>query len=189
GLLVPGRPVDLPREVQAVDGAYLKRRVELCGGIVVVLDRIPGAGHRHVRETRDRAQHRELHGRRERRRESVDVELVCVVSFRLEEELMTLCLGKPDDLVLDRRTVAWSARRNRTAVHRGLANVRSDEVLAIGTEKGDPARQLGGMPSQAIRSAPWRGPEMRPGVIELLDLALLTLQILPAYRAPVDARR
>src|SRR6059058_6212347 len=44
------------------------------------------------------------------------------------------------------------------------------------------------MSSRAVIGAPWGRPEMRPGVIELLDLALLTLQVAPAYRASVDTR-
>ncbi len=51
----------------------------------------------------------ELHRHGQRRRQPVHVQLVGVVPFRLEEDLVTLRLRELDDLVLDRRAVPRSA--------------------------------------------------------------------------------
>ena len=41
------------------------------------------------------------------------------VAFGLEEKLVSLRIRELHDLVLDRRTVAGTARADRTAIHRG----------------------------------------------------------------------
>src|SRR4051812_45891810 len=108
--------------------------------------------------------------------------------FRLEKELMPFRRRKLHDLVFDGRTVARSARRDRAAVHRRARDVVLDDLLSRLAEEGDPAWHLLGMPR--VFAGPSRlAPEVRPRVIELLDLALLSLHHAVIDGPSVDARR
>src|SRR5690606_14959842 len=78
---------------------------------------------------------------------------------------------------------------DRPAIHGGFVDVRGDELLAYGAEVRDPAGTLGRIPARAIIPAPGRPPEVGPGVVELLQLALLALKNVEAHRTPVYSRR
>src|SRR5687767_861282 len=101
---------------------------------------------------------------------------------------MSLSVGKLYDLVFDRRAVPRTARRDDAAVHCRLLDVFLDDALAIGFEVRDPARHLDWVSASCAFSA-LRAPEMRPGIIELLDLALLDLQRRVVNGASIDTRR
>src|SRR5205085_10360712 len=107
--------------------------------------------------------------------------------FGLEKKLMAFRSGELDDLVFDRRTVPRATRRDRAAIHRRLADVLLDEALAGFAEERDPAWQLVGV-TGTRSGATRRVPEVRPGVIELLDLTLLPLQSCDIDGPAVDAR-
>src|SRR5688572_14388938 len=89
GLLVSRGAVDLPGEEKAGEGAKLERGVELSRRTVVVLDGVSGPRHPHVLEPADGAEDLELYRGGERRGQAVDVQLGGVVSFRLEEQLVS----------------------------------------------------------------------------------------------------
>src|SRR2546427_5525856 len=93
------------------------------------LDRVSRARHPRPLETRDRVQKLELNGHGQGSGQPVDVELVGVEPFRLEEDLMPLRVGELDDLVFDRRAVARTARGDRAAVQRRLLEVAANDVL------------------------------------------------------------
>ena len=121
--LVAGRAVDLSGEEQPAQRlAPAASRRAASADSSRTRSRSPRASSAPAR-ARNGVQHLELHRRRQRRRQAVDVQLVRVVSLGLEEELMPLRRGKLDDLVFDRRAVARTARRDRAAVHRRLADV------------------------------------------------------------------
>src|SRR6267378_5746851 len=100
---------------------------------------------------------------------------------------MPLRVGKLHDLILDRGAVARAARRDCAAVHRGLRNVFLDDALAFRLEVRDPARHLCRMPN-SVSTASLRGPEVRPGIVELFDLALLDFQCGIVDGASIDPR-
>src|SRR2546423_3623850 len=102
---------------------------------------------------------------------------------------MTLRSGELDDLILDRRTVAWTARCDRPTVHRRLTDVSLDDRLPFSAEESDPAGKLGRMTRRPVRATASIGPEVRPGIVELLDLTLLLCQRIPPYGATVDPGR
>src|SRR6185437_11357288 len=188
GFLVARGAVDLTGEIQAVYGLDLQRRVELRGRIVVVFNRIPSAVHAGTLESRNAVEDLDLDVSGKRGGKPVDVELTRVVAFRLEKYLVTLRVRKSENLVFDRRTVAWTTSRNSTAVHGRLANVLRDYLLPWLSEIGDPARELIGMTSAAGGRSRSR-PEVGPGVIELFDLAFLDLQPRKIHRSSIDAWR
>ena len=123
-----------------LDRLRLQPRRELGGRVVVVLDRVSRARHPRPLETRDRVQKLELNGHGQGSGQPVDVELVGVEPFRLEEDLMPLRVGELDDLVFDRRAVARTARGDRAAVQRRLLEVAANDVLHRFTGPRDPAR-------------------------------------------------
>src|SRR5687768_15567845 len=173
--LITGGAVHLSGEEQSTNGLHLKGRIELCWRVVVVFDRVACSGHLHRLESGNGSQNVQLNAGRQRRGKTVDVQLGRIVSLRLEKDLVSLGVRKLDDLVFNRRTITRTPRRNRSSVHRGAFDVLLDNRLAVCTEKRDPARQLRGM-TDMIRGATRIVPEMRPGVIEILDLTFLSHQ-------------
>src|SRR4029077_874527 len=131
----------------------------------------------HILEALYRPENIQLNAGGQRRRHAVYVQLRGIVPFRLEKKLMALARRKLHELVLDRRTIARAARRDRPAIHRRLPDVVCDDLLTGLLEVRDPAGQLRRMPGSVSRPTR-RTPEVRPGEIELLDLALLRLQLI-----------
>ena len=65
----------------------------------------PGPEHLRIFKARNRPHHLLLHFHRQRGRHAVDVNLVGIQPFRLEEELMLLLIRKPHHLVFNRRAI------------------------------------------------------------------------------------
>src|SRR5262245_31141349 len=83
---VTGRPVDLTGEEQTRDPPGLERSLELGRLNEVVLDRIPGTKHLRVLETWERMDDLRLRRRGKTHRVAVDVDLVHVEAFGLQED-------------------------------------------------------------------------------------------------------
>ena len=69
-------------------------------------------------EARNGAEKRALEVLRQRRRHALDIHFVGREALRLDEDLVAVAVGKPHDLVLDRRAVPRAGRPDRTAVER-----------------------------------------------------------------------
>src|SRR5690606_35806479 len=87
------------------------------------------------------------------------------------------------------RAVARPASADRTAVHRRFADVRRNQLLPLRTQVGDPAGALRRIPLAATLTAPGRCPEMRPRIVEILQLALLPHEMLEIHRTTVNPGR
>src|SRR6266852_4052775 len=61
-----------------------------------------------------------------------------------------MLVGKFDDFVLDRRTVARTDRVNLAAVHRGTMDVLADDAVSFFRREGNVARDLGVVVSDAF---------------------------------------
>jgi hypothetical protein len=72
----------------------------------VVFDRVPGSQHDRVFQPWKRPHELFLHVRRKTHREAVDVDLAYIDALRFQKDLVPLPTRKPDDLVLERRTVS-----------------------------------------------------------------------------------
>src|SRR5256885_15838230 len=118
----------------------------------------------------------------------MDVKLACIVTFGPKKELVFFRRGKLHDFVFNGWTVPGPARRDCPAIHRGPGDVVGDDLLSFRFEESDPARHLLRMP-RFITTPPPVGPEVRPRVIELLDLAFLDLQLTEIDGATVDSWR
>src|SRR4029079_19029588 len=62
--------------------------------------------------------------------DAVAVVFESIATFRLQKDLMLVLLGEAHHLVLDRRTVAWSAALNLTGVHRRPMKVGADQIVS-----------------------------------------------------------
>ena len=131
-LLIPRGAVDLTSKVQPLQRLDRQRAVQLRRRKVVVLDGVTGTGHLHPLKPRHRPQVLELHLRRQGGREPVDVHLPRVQPLRLQEHLMPLRMRKPDDLVLDARTVPRTPPADRAPVESGTLQVGGDDLLKTG---------------------------------------------------------
>ena len=109
---------------------------------MIVLDRIARPEHHGVLEAGDRAQQLFLHVARQRGRDAVGIDGVVVQALGLEEDLVPLAVGEPDDLVLDRGAVAHALRGDLAGVHRRPMKIAADQHMALGRRVGDPAVDL-----------------------------------------------
>src|SRR5690606_2550339 len=107
---------------------------------------IAGTRHSRLLQAGHAAQHLQLHGSGQRGGKPVYVQLRSIESLGCEEELVLWRVGKANDRVLHRRAVARSPRADGATVHRRLADVLRDNLLARGTQMRDPARTLRWMP-------------------------------------------
>src|SRR5687767_6936862 len=101
---------------------------------------------------------------------------------------MTFRVGKAYDLVLYGWAVARTARGDCTAVHRRLSDVRRDDFLRGRIDLGNPAGKLSRMPDTVCIRARC-SPEVRPRVVELIDLAVLSRHLRIIDGTAVDPRR
>src|SRR5438045_9290752 len=92
------------------------------------------------------------------------------------------------DLVLYRRTIPRTTRRNCPTVHRGTFNVLFDDGLSFGAQLRDPAWHL----LRVTRLIPVSSrvfPEVRPRIVEILDFAFLASKLCIIDEPPFDPWR
>src|SRR5713226_3916908 len=136
GFLVSAGAVDLAGEEEAFNLLCLKRAFQFGGIDRIVFNGVAGTEHLRVLEAGNGFDDRELHVNRERGAHAVDVNLVRVHAFGLEKKLVRMLVGKFNDLVFDRGTVARADRVNLAAVHRGTMDVlANDAVSFVGRER------------------------------------------------------
>src|SRR6185436_13350413 len=66
-----------------------------------------------------------LHRGRQGSRKPVQINFIGLVTFRLEEKLMTVLVGKLNNLVLNRRAIAWSYALNLPGIEWRLVKILS----------------------------------------------------------------
>jgi hypothetical protein len=71
-----------------------------------------------VLEALDALDKRNLHIKRQARRNAVGVELDAIQPLRLDEDLMGILVREAYDLVFDRRAIPWSDPFNHACIHR-----------------------------------------------------------------------
>ena len=149
------------------------------GGIDgVVLDGVAGAQHLGVLQAGDGRDHGELHVDGQRGAHAVDVDLVRVQAFGLEEDLVDGLVGKLDDLVFDGRAVARADGLDLSAVHGRAMNVFADDAARFFRGEGDVAGHL------ALRDLLCAEAEGRG-----IGVAGLKLESRPVDGAAIEARR
>ncbi|MNX18811.1 hypothetical protein D3C86_487170 [compost metagenome] len=130
--LVARGAVDLARGEEARDPLGLKRRVELRGGKVIVLDRVAGLEHRDVAQARHGAEHRELDVLGEAARHALDVPLIGVEPFGLQKDRVKVLVREAEDLVLDAGAVARADALDHAGEHRGAVEPGLDHLVGLG---------------------------------------------------------
>src|SRR5665647_1450775 len=100
---------------------------------------------------------------------------------------MSGCIREPDDLVFDGRTIARSSGGDCTAIHCRLSDVLVDDCLCWRIDVRDPTWQLWRITPDALLSEILL-PEMRPRIIELIDLALLPFHSREIHSTAIDSR-
>src|SRR5439155_9669303 len=117
---------------------------------------------------------------RQGRAHAVDVDLVRVQSFWLEEELMHLLVRELDDLVFNRWTVARADRLDLPAVHGRAVHVLSNDAVRLRRRPGNVTRHL----RVVMRDALGTKAERRR-----IDISRLLGKARPVDAASVKARR
>ena len=85
---------------------------------IIIFDRIARLCDIHALQSVNGAEHRQLRLDGQRRRNTVRVNQWIVAALGLEKNLMPVTVAEPDNLVLDRGTIARTARFNGTSKHR-----------------------------------------------------------------------
>ena len=145
---------------------------------MVILDGVAGLQHDDVLESGNRPQQRLLHVPGQGGRDAIRVDRLIVEPLRLEKDLVSGTVGKADDLVLDRRTIADTRCRYLPGKHRRLVQVLTDQRVGRLVGARDVARHLRvGDPVGQERERPGR------------HVAVLDHQGLPVDGAAVEPRR
>ena len=116
--------------------------VELGGVDGVVLDGVAGAQHLGLVEAGDGVDDLPLHLHGQRGGHAVDVDLVGVEAFGLEEELVLGLVGKLDDLVFDGRAIARADALDLAGIHGRAMDVLADDAERLRRGEGDVAADL-----------------------------------------------
>src|SRR5450756_926903 len=106
---------------------------------MVIFDRIAGSDHADALEARYRGQESQLNLFRQRRRDAVGVNRGVVETFRLQEDLVPVAIAEPDDLVLDRRAIAWSGALDLPRIHRRAVHIGANDLVGRRRRAGDAA--------------------------------------------------
>src|SRR6056297_732135 len=85
---------------------------------IIVLDRIARLSDTSTLQALDGVHIRVLNLNRQRIGNAVGIDRIALQAFGLEEDLMRRLVCKPNDLVLDRRTIAGSCALDMAPVHR-----------------------------------------------------------------------
>ena len=128
-LLVAGGSIELAGKIESLDSTGLQRRVELRGSGEVVLDRVAVPHDLGFLETSYPVNQLVLHIPWQAGRNAVAVDLMSPPTLGLKEDLMSVLLGKPHHLVLNRRTVPGPGRIDLAAVHRSPVQIVTDQLM------------------------------------------------------------
>ncbi len=109
---------------------------------MVVFDGIARPDHPHPLEPGNGREDRELNLFRQRGRDAVGIDRGVVEPFRLQEDLVAVAIAEPDDLVLDRGTIARTAALDLAGIHRRAMHVGPDHFMGRRRRPGDPALDL-----------------------------------------------
>ena len=152
--------------------------VELGGVDGVVFDGVAGAQHLGLIEAGNGVHDLPLHFHGQRSGHAVDVDLVGVEAFGLEEELVLRLVRELDDLVFDGRAVARADALDAAGVHGRAMDIFADEAQRLRRGEGDVATDLR-LNDLLGAEAEGRG----------IGVAGLLFERLPVDGAAVEARR
>ena len=142
GFFIAAGAVDLAGEVEAFHGFHAQAAIEFGGVNGVVFDGIAGAQHLGLFEAGDGAHDLPLHLHGQRGGHAVDVDLVGIEAFGLEEELVLRLVRELDDFVFDGRAVARADALDLTGVHGRAVHVFADDAQRLRRGEGDVAADL-----------------------------------------------
>src|SRR6266850_3868023 len=112
GFFISGRAVDLPGQEQTSNAFRFESPVQLRRLNEIVFDGVPGSQQHGVFESWQRMDEIRLDISRQRHRKPVDVDLACIETLGLEEDLVPFLVREADDLVFERGTVARTDSAN-----------------------------------------------------------------------------
>src|SRR5271170_3110 len=109
----------------------------------VVFNRVSRPYHLRLFESRNRGDYQGLNVDRQAGRHPIYVNLVSIQALWLQKNLMAILIGKLDDLILNRRTVARTNPFNLTAVQRRSRNILANDRVSFLRRVGNVAGNLG----------------------------------------------
>ena len=117
GLLIAARAVGLAGAEQAADGLMLQRGSKLQRVQAVIVNRIACTHHPAMLQTGNSLHELQLDMRRQCGAHALHIHLVRAASLRLDEELVSVLVGKAHQLRLDGRAVARADTLDKTVEH------------------------------------------------------------------------
>src|SRR6185436_6196772 len=116
--------------------------MEFAGIDMVVFDGIARPHHLYPLEPGNGGEDRELNFFRQRGGDAVGIDRGVVEPFGLQEDLVTIAIAEPDDLVLYRGAIARTAALDLAGIHWRAMYVRPNDVMRRGRRAGDTALDL-----------------------------------------------
>ena len=121
----------------------MQGRIQFARVDIIILDRIAIPLHFNLFEAGNGFQKGLLNIIRKRCGNPVRIDRVICKTFRLQEDLVLGPVREPNDLVLDRGTIARAAPRNRSGIHGRLTQIIRDDLVRRFRRPGNRTGDLG----------------------------------------------
>ncbi len=141
-LLIASGAIDLPGEIQARQGTQHQARGKFARIDVIIFDGIAGTLDHHILKARHRLKKSKLNIGRQRGRNTIGIDRRIVQPLGFEKHQMTVLVGEPNHLVLDRGAIARAARLDAPRIHRRSRKILGDDPMRFGGRAGFKARNL-----------------------------------------------
>ena len=145
GFFITGCTVNLARKEQTLDEFTFQSRFQVARIEEIILNRVARADDSGIFHPLHRADNLHLHIERQAGGDAIRVNFVRGQSFRFEEDLMLVTIGKAHHFVFDRRAVAWADTFDHASVHWATIEVIADHVMGFLIGMRDVTRHLARM--------------------------------------------
>ena len=141
-LFIAGASVKLAGTEQAGDIFKFQGKRQRSRINTVILNRVCVPHDLRMFQSRYRTVHRDLHILRKRARHTSNIHFIRVDALRLNKYLMAFLIRKPDNLILNRRTVARAGTLDHSGIQRRTIQIAADDLMRLRIRVSQPTGNL-----------------------------------------------
>ena len=142
GFFITGCTVNLARKEQTLDEFAFQSRFQVARIEEIILNRVARTDNFGIFHSLHGADNLHLHIERQAGGDTIRINFVRRESFRFEEDLMLITIGKAHHFVFDRRAVARTDTFDHACIHRTTIEVIADHVMGFLIGMRDVTRHL-----------------------------------------------
>ena len=128
-LLISRRTIDLTSQEETVNYAGFKRIFQILRIEIIIFNGISRFEHDAILKTGNGMQCFQLNIQRKGRRKTLQVILIVIPAFRLQEQLMRILIGKGSELVFDARTIAGATTMDQSREEGRAVKAGAEDVM------------------------------------------------------------